>query len=89
MRAPATQAPPGKGERTLESRVSWCDAHAPHVRAQVSIWHVDMGSELMSLAAAMESVPLCCAFSTDDSKLAITESNGNVTVWNVVAGCQW
>ncbi|KAF5832015.1 hypothetical protein DUNSADRAFT_12256 [Dunaliella salina] len=43
----------------------------------------------MSLAAAIESAPLCCAFSPDDSKLAITESNGNVTIWNVVAGCQW
>jgi len=60
-----------------------------HTRTKVSIWHVDMGSELMSLAAAIESAPLCCAFSPDDSKLAITESNGNVTVWNVIAGCQW
>ena len=55
----------------------------------MSIWNVDIGLELVSLTAAMESHPLFCAFSPDGNKLAVTESNGNVMVWNVAAGCQW
>ncbi|KXZ51579.1 hypothetical protein GPECTOR_12g542 [Gonium pectorale] len=57
--------------------------------ASVSIWNVDIGIELVSLTAAMESHPLYCSFSPDGNKLAVTESNGNVMVWNVAAGCQW
>eukprot|EP00967_Tisochrysis_lutea_P003263 scaffold3914_cov23-Tisochrysis_lutea.AAC.1 len=59
------------------------------MRFQVSMWHVDMGVELMTLETAVLSKPLYCAFSPDDSKLAITETSGAVMVWNVVAGCQW
>lgn len=50
---------------------------------------MDIGIELVSLTAAMESHPLYCSFSPDGNKLAVTESNGNVMVWNVAAGCQW
>lgn len=57
--------------------------------SQVSIWDVDAGVELVSLTAAIESHPLSCAFSADGSKLAVTESNGSVMVWNTVVGCQW
>lgn len=56
---------------------------------QVVIWHVESGAELMSLTTAIESNPRYCIFSHDDTKLAVTESNGTVMVWNVVAGCQW
>jgi WD40 repeat protein len=56
---------------------------------QVSIWNVDTGQELVSLSAAIESHPLYCCFSADGNKLAVTESNGNVMVWNTFAGCQW
>lgn len=56
---------------------------------QVSIWAVDVGVELVSLSAAIESHPLFCAFSADGAKLAVTESNGSVMVWNAVVGCQW
>ena len=62
--------------------------HTPNP-AQVSMWYVDQGTELMSLEAAVMSRPLACAFSPDDSKPAITENGGNIMVWNVVAGCQW
>jgi hypothetical protein len=65
------------------------NAHACLLDTQVSIWRVDAGLEIVSLTAAMESHPLHCAFSPDGNKLAVTESNGNVLVWNVLAGCQW
>lgn len=45
--------------------------------------------ELVSLTAAIESDPLYCAFSPDGNKLAVTESNGNVMMWNAAVGCQW
>jgi WD40 repeat protein len=45
--------------------------------------------ELVSLTAAIESSPLCCAFSPDGTKLAVTESNGNVMIWSAMVGCQW
>ena len=68
-----------------------CVGHAPPCPTtcrQVSVWDVDSGTELISLTAAMESHPLFCSFSPDAGKLAVTESNGNVLVWNVQAGCQ-
>lgn len=60
-----------------------------YCRSQVSIWNVDIGIELVTLTAAIESHPLYCCFSPDGNKLAVSESNGNVMVWNVAAGCQW
>ena len=53
---------------------------------QVAIWDVDMGMELVSLTAAIESTPLSCAFSPDGTKLAVTESNGNVMIWSAMVG---
>ncbi len=50
---------------------------------------MDIGIELVTLTAAIESHPLYCCFSPDGNKLAVSESNGNVMVWNVAAGCQW
>jgi WD40 repeat protein len=32
---------------------------------------------------------LLCSRVADGNKLAVTESNGNVMVWNAIAGCQW
>ena len=56
---------------------------------QVYLWHVDMGSLLTAVDSFIIAKPLTCAFSADDSKLAITDSIGDVIVWNILAGCQW
>ena len=45
---------------------------------------MDAGLELVSLTAAMESPPLSCAFSPDGTKLAVTETNGNVMIWSAM-----
>lgn len=56
---------------------------------QVYLWHVDMGSLLTAVDSFIVAKPLTCVFSADDSKLAITDSIGDVIVWNILAGCQW
>lgn len=71
----------------IDGVTRWCKLRA--MCAQVSVWNVETGDELVSLSAAIESHPLFCAFSHDGNKLAVTESNGSVLVWSTIAGCQW